>query len=261
MKIKLFITASLYLSFVSLMGSDARAAVSARWGSTVEIPVEGFLSPAKGFEDKNNVEGVLYGFLPNACYKLSKPEVSINPDDQNKIMIKQFAIRKTDDPCLELQRETSLDPALNIKIPFVTEVFMGMLTAGNYKVAYHGIDGDAFRDLEVAKATNPDMDEFPYANVSNAVTTEVLSTGDEIKVTLSGVFNSSCTSLDRVEFKKVDDVYVVLPILKKKKGMCIYVLTPFEEEINLGTAEKGTHLIHVRSMNGKAVNRLFRVNQ
>ena len=259
MKYKTLAILPVIFGLMVILGGSIHADQNSQGGALVEIPIDGFISPAQGFEDKNNVVGIAFGYLPNSCYTLGSAKITFSSDNPNKIEIKQFAFKKIDGVCAEENSEgNGLAEQLKMRIPFSSDVFIGMLPVGNYRIVFHNGSGAGTRDLEVAKSTFAG-DDFPYANVLNAMTTEVLSSNDEVKVNFSGVFNSTCTTLDRVEQKKVDDVFVIYPILKTAPGVCLQVLVPFQTSINLGKAEVGNHLIHIRSMSGKSINRLVQV--
>src|SRR3954452_2543531 len=89
------------MSFVMLLCVKAHADSNELNGTFVEIPIDGFISPQQGFEDKNIVEGVVYGYLPNACYSLAKTKVTRNADDSKTIDIKQYAVRRKDGLCAD----------------------------------------------------------------------------------------------------------------------------------------------------------------
>jgi hypothetical protein len=56
---------------------------------------------------------------------------------------------------------------------------------------------------------------------------------------------------------------VVLPTIRKNHSIqCLPVLRPFEKRVRLGRAPHPGHfLVHVRSMAGKAVNRVIYVGR
>jgi len=63
-----------------------------------------------------------------------------------------------------------------------------------------------------------------------------------------------------IQTTKVGDVFVVLPGVKVAQNvMCLFVLTPFERKVSIGPVSAGRYLLHVRSLNGNAVNRMFSV--
>ncbi|MEO5969768.1 MAG: hypothetical protein ABIQ95_07545 [Bdellovibrionia bacterium] len=261
MKYTTLATVPMIFCMMAILGGNTQAENTYR-GSLVEIPIDGFISPSQGFEDKNIVEGVVYGYLPNSCYTLNKSEITFSPDNPKKMIFKQFAFKKADGVCAENNSDgEGLAEHLKMRIPFSSEVFIGLLPIGSYKIEYQRDGGQGLRTLEVTKGTTAG-DNFPYANVLNAMVTEVAYSNEEVNVSLSGVFNSTCTTLDRVEQKKMNDVIVLFPILKATPGkVCLQVLVPFQTSVNLGKISLGTHLIHIRSMNGKAVNRLVQVIQ
>src|SRR4051812_49114812 len=65
----------------------------------IEVPVEVALSPVKGFDDNDNIQVVLYGKLPNACYGLDEYQVEKVSGEENFYRIRQFAIKRTDGIC------------------------------------------------------------------------------------------------------------------------------------------------------------------
>src|SRR4051812_9712756 len=47
------------------------AAISDTSGKMVEVPLEALLAPSRGYDNTNNIEVVLHGYLPNTCYRLA----------------------------------------------------------------------------------------------------------------------------------------------------------------------------------------------
>jgi hypothetical protein len=80
------------------------------------------------------------------------------------------------------------------------------------------------------------------------------------QVRLSGSLPSSCATLKEVKvIHKNADVFEVLPSVEVPMNeICSPVLRPFQTTIDLGTATKGDALVHVRSLNGQAVNRVLK---
>lgn len=229
------------------------------WDDTeeVEINVESLLAPAVGFDDNDNVQVVLHGYLPNTCYTLGRYSLEyVNGGTEMKV--RQFAIRKEDGVCAQ---GAEMPPHMQMAVPFTAEAPIGRLKVGDYKFDYQSVGGkDRTRALAVSKATTTHIDSKPYAAVTNVIAPDLADVNSEIKVTLSGVLNSTCTEIDDVKVERQDDTFVVLPTIKVRPGVfCAQMLIPFVREVNIGRAKLGHTLVHVRSMNGSAVNRVVEV--
>jgi hypothetical protein len=99
--------------------------------------------------------------------------------------------------------------------------------------------------------------------VTNTTLADVFGGREDVIFDLTGTLNSTCTELDdQVEVVRQDDVYVVLPVMKVKPDVvCAQVLVPFSKKVDLGRLAPGEYLLHVRSMNGSSVNRVFTVTR
>ena len=153
---------------------------------------------------------------------------------------------------------------MRMLVPFTSEFSIGHLTAGDYRLSFTSeTSGVQTRQLNISKNISPGVDSLPYAAVSSADAHDVFNGRDTIKVRISGVLNSTCTSIDdKVRILDEGDVFVLLPTIKVKHGiLCAQMLTPFEKEVDLGRTTPGVHLIHVRSMNGKSVNKVVIVSR
>ena len=227
-------------------------------GNRVEIPLLALLAPSVGFEEKNNVQVVLYGSLPNSCYSLAEPKVQ--KISANTFRVRQFAIHETSGICSD---EATLPAHSQMMIPFMQEVAIGRLAIGNYQFVYDKLSsGDQVRLLNVAQNVTPTVDSLPYAAVSSVNSPDAINGIDHIVATISGVLNSSCTSIDdNVRVMREDDVFVLLPTIKVDPTVrCVQMLIPFEKKVDLGPAKHpGIYLLHTRSMNGKAVNKVVNV--
>lgn len=224
-----------------------------------EVPIETFLAPSYGFEEKNDIQAVLYGVLPNSCYSLSEYRVETNLE-KNEITIYQYANKVENGICAN---EATLPPHMSMAIPFTKEVSFGRLAKGDYTFLYRKAAGDfGSRIISVASNVTPSPDTLPYAAVLNTMVSSVQTASADVEATITGVLNSSCTELDdEVQILKEGDVFVLLPTVKLKPNViCSQVLTPFEKKVNLGKVKAGRYLLHTRSMNGQAVNRIFEIN-
>jgi hypothetical protein len=254
MKVILFLMAILFMSELRLI-SSAQAADPAL--GAIEVPVEALLTPSLGFEEKNTIQVVLYGVLPNTCYTLADTTTEKVAD--HVIRVRQFALHDTSGVCAD---ESSLPIHMKMIVPFTQEVSVGLLPAGDYRFVYNKRgDAGSFRAMHVSKNVTPTTDTLPYAAVSEIQARDIVSSRDHLVVTIGGVLNSTCTSLDReIRLLPEDDVMVILPTIKVREGViCTQMLVPFQRRIDLGPLPPGVRLIHVRSMNGKAVNKVVNV--
>lgn len=225
----------------------------------VEIAADFVLAPTQGYDDNDNVEVVIHGSLPSGCYSLADTEIS--KTSPNNYQIKQFATLRLDGVCA--QGET-LPAHMTMTVPFVTVVSIGQLQAGTYSLNFKtGQNLVGQRTINVDKATRLTVDTLPYAAVTAADVTDVIPSTEDVEVSLSGVLNSTCSTLDQdVKVEKQGDVFVVLPTIKVKPGVqCLQVRMPFRKVINLGKQQSGHYLVHVRSMSGRSVNRVIEITQ
>jgi hypothetical protein len=221
----------------------------------VEVLIDAALSPTVGFDDNDNVEVVLHGNLPNACYVLA--ETTMETDVNKKIIrLRQYAQKKTDGICAE---GGNLPDFLKMAVPYTTEVSLGQMKVGDYEFSYKKSNTQlGTRMLSITEAFSPSVDNMPYAITTDVKVKDIVTSKDTVEVKIQGVLNSSCIDLDdHITVTKIDDVFVVLPTIKVRQGMCIQMLRPFEKTIELGKVEAGHYLVHVRSMNGNAVNKIF----
>lgn len=224
----------------------------------VEIPVESAFAPIRGFDDNDNVQVVIHGMLPNTCYQVGRHELV--REGQNSYRIRQFAVKNEEGVCLQ---EGQMPPHMQLSVPFTTEVSIGQLEMGDYRFDYvqSGQDPhDRSILVNVAHSKAPTIDSLPYANVSSMSISDLVDARKEVVVSFEGVLTSSCMDLDKenIKVEKIKDVYIVLPLVKIKSGvMCAQAIRPFKSEVSLGKLAEGHYLIHIRSMNGKAVNRVI----
>ncbi len=221
----------------------------------VEVPLEGLLAPYFGYDDTNNLEVTLHGNLPNPCYRLEKATVEKIPGNP-AFRIRQYAVKKNDGVCGE---ENAAPEQLKMLVPFTNVVSLDSNRPGDYKLIYTGQNYQTQQKvLNVKEAHKTTVDDYPYAAVSIATTSDVVPKNRKLEVALSGVYTSSCAYLDNesVKIEKQNDVYVILPIIKMRRNtICAQSLVPFVHKVELDGPEKSGHyLIHVRSMNGKSIN-------
>jgi hypothetical protein len=226
------------------------AAPSASDPEQVEVPVRRVMFPVRGYDDNDNVQLLVEGELPDPCYVLGRQRVDV--DASGTITVHQLAWRRSGGAC------DSGD--LLGTSPFSEEVSLGRLKAGQYRVAYAPDDqSQEFRDLSVGVAPVATMDDFNYARVTDLQVPDVVLQGQKAQVRLSGPFASSCNRLkEPVAVERIGDTFVIRPI-ELQLGDCGWSLRTFVKTIDLGALPPGEYLVHVRSKNGRAVERTFSV--
>ncbi len=220
----------------------------------VEVNLSGVYLPRVGFDDNDAIEAVLDGELPNLCYTLTEPKVDIDLEN-HKINVTQYASRRTDGMCA--QGESLPEEALATN-PFQQTMMIGHLPDGSYSINYATEAGPRTRRFEVGMAPVASVDNVRYATVTNATVPDVTSSLKPTTIELQGLLPTPCHQLVGVATQAVDDVMVVLPTIRAiSNGPCLQVIRPFSTKVNIGVLSAGRHLVHVRSANGRSVNRLL----
>ncbi len=225
----------------------------------IEVPVESVMAPTMGFDDNDPIKFVVTSTLPNGCYDLGETVVERKPNGRI-IEVRQFAVRRKDTVCTQggtlpphMQMTSSLPKDFELK---------DRLPAATYKFKYRSQLGAKaqFRMLRVASANTSSVDSLPYATTTRALTPTVVIQGRELDVRIAGELNSSCTELDEIRVQRENDVYVVLPTIRVRSGLCMQMKIPFERVVHLGRPEKiGQYLVHVRSKGGGSINQVVDV--
>ena len=218
--------------------------------SQVEVPIRRVIFPVRGYDDNDNVQIVVEGDLPDPCYILGHQ--ILTKDATGAFSVHQFAWRKQGDLC-----DTG---DLLGESPFSEEVSLGRLEAGDYNVAFSPEDDKTdYRKLHIDVAPVSASDTFNYARVTTLRTPDVVLEGKHAQVEISGPFTSSCNKLkEPMSVQRQGDTIVILPV-EINLGDCGWVYRTFDKTIDLGVLPPGEYLVHVRSKNGKAVEKTFNV--
>lgn len=214
----------------------------------VDIPIEKVFIP-RGFDSNDRVQFAVGGELKNSCFKIASNEVSVNSQTK-MITVKQKAY-------------VYMGFCLMMIIPYSEVVTLGIVAEpGKYQI----VDGGSGKNLgliEVGPARISDQDEFVYAPVSdvNVERASGLNSENDPKrnrVILTGAFSNDCTRIGEVRVEQVDNTIVIRPItvFEKPLNQCQNVKTNFSHTVVLDPNLRGDYLIHVRSLNGAAINRV-----
>lgn len=205
----------------------------------IEVEIENYnVYIPKGFDSNDASEVIVSGVLPNHCHQAPKVEVKGTSPKEIEVTVK--ALYSPGDQCLQ------------VMIPFTLTVHLGILDSGDYKIKSNNHKTGS---MTIDLARTIAMDENIYANV------EYIEENDyDRTVTLVGTNPSDCFELDRIDYTtNGNNTVSILPILKLKSEECLPVETDFEYEFKVpNTLTAKVLLLHVRKMNGKSVNKVFR---
>jgi hypothetical protein len=197
-----------------------------------------------GFDDNDETLLVLDGYLPSGCYRLTRPETAV--DQEAKTITVTPMARYFDVPCIEA------------RVPFHYEVRLGILAAGDYTVKVN--DGNAVlrQSLSIAESTTAGPDDYLYAPVDDVTVRPNADTG-HLEAVLQGRFTRACLDWEDVRVEDNGDTVNVLPIMHETDpNACTDAERVYKKIVPLpDSITPGRHLLHVRSLNGQAVNFLF----
>lgn len=206
------------------------------------VPVDHVYSPA-GFSSNDNAQIAITGFLPNLCYQAPKSVVSVK---DGKVSVAMQANYKKE----------GMTFCVNIKIPFVEYVDVGVLDKGQYDVLVNeATKWSQISKLYIAEASSSSNEEVVYANVEEVVRADP----EGRKVLLKGYNPSDCFELKEIVIKdNGSDTYSILPQMKQVRAQCPKKMIPFTYEFEVPEKlEASKVLLHVRVMDGRSVNAFF----
>lgn len=200
------------------------------------VPVMHVYSP-KGFNSIDNVEVVVEGLLPNLCY--------FGPEAKVQIVGKDINID------IQAQRRESAVGCAEMVVPFLENAQVGMLDKGWYRVM---INGQQKSELYVDEFSSDGMEDEFLANVENAEVDQ-----DARILKLQGQNASDCFIEERVDVESNNkDSYMFAAKMKKVSDFCPMKMVPFEMEVAVpNDIDREKVLLHIRSLNGKSINKLF----
>lgn len=211
----------------------------------VEHPLDKAFIPI-GFDSNDQIQVAVEGVLPNTCYKVGPHHTEI--DQVNKtIRIHQKAY-------------VYLDWCLMVMLPFTRVIDLGLIGDGNYTLL-SGKTSKVLGQLPVIPAKSPAADDFLYAPVRDAVI-EYDQT-QKPSLVLTGKFPNPCMKIGEVRMHYYEDVIVVQPIAEYSGGpeTCLKEIIPFTHTVPLKEGISGAFLLHVRAIDGQAINKVVEVRK
>ncbi len=191
-----------------------------------------------GFDDNDNVQIVGEGLFSDSCYRYA--ETSVRVDHKTKTIKVRPVAYKYPGYCLQ------------VILPFDRVLDVGILQKGTYTVVQES-DSQHLGQVDILATKNKEPDDFMYAPISQAF----FQSGG---LSLMGDFPTSCMKLKEVKAQVQSDVLVIQPIVEIDSSIpCVEGKYHFETVTDVSDVKPGRYLLHVRSMNGKAVNSLVDV--
>lgn len=208
------------------------------------IPATHLFVPV-GYDDNDQVDVVIEGYLPDSCHKLGWVEVA--KDIENKTIDMKVNVWKIGEECLEIQ------------VPFTHTVRLGRFPEGSYQVRMRS--QDLTRKLAISRSTKGLPDEFLYAPVDSARVASLLPKPGSIAV-IEGRLTNSCLKVKELKVLNHEETVEVLPLMEMTKvdpqgEPCRKMERTFVATAPMPELKVGRHLLHVRSLNGQSVNAAF----
>lgn len=229
------------LSSFVLLAASAQAQTQPR---LVPSPVEKVFVP-QGFDDNDNAEVVLHGHFPNSCYKTGPVKASLGADGKT-IVVEAMSYYYGGVGCAQ------------VLVPFQQVASLGLMAEGTFAIQIKGQPEVPARALEVAHARTQSPDDYLYAPV-DAASLEL--DGGETMLEIAGTYPYmfiGCMVINEIRTSVTPDkVVVVQPITEiRDDADCADVPQSFKLTKDLGALDAAEYLIHVRTLNGNALNRL-----
>lgn len=228
------------LKFLSIVLAIGSFSLADNVPKTVDISLGGALIPS-GFDDNDRTQFVVSGVLPNSCYRVGPHALKID-DEKQTITIQQ-------------QSYLYSGVCLQVMTPFTQVVDVGILKQGPYKVLDRA-SGKELGALGIVASKNAGPDDYLYAPIEQAY---ISSDSGKNTLYVKGSFADRCSVLDQIKVLYQEHVLVVQPIMRRlvaEGESCAFEKTRFIETVELKPGLHGSVLLHVRSLNGQAINQI-----
>jgi hypothetical protein len=149
-------------------------------------------------------------------------------------------------------------PCVEILVPFRYTVHLGLLAEGEYKVEVPGPGITLSERLPIKQACGRGPDDFPYVPV-DSVEVNLDRVHHRMVATVRGRFTNTCMRWAESRIEDHGKTINLLPILAiDALDRCDPLETSYERKVVLpATMRWGRHMLHVRTLNGQAVNDIF----
>lgn len=214
-----------------------------------------YLFIPKGFDDNDEVEAVIDGYLPNGCYKVLEPIVTIDLN-RAKVLI---------EPRAQFDNQPNI-PCLEALVPYFVILRFGKLPVGKYTIEVNqskvAPTQPMIQYLTIEPAKTPTQDNHIYAPIDTAQV--IRNTEGQQYIHLEGRFTNTCMEFKEAILENHGETLNLLPTIQVRQGSpaspCVNQEIYYTKHIPLPREiTPGRHLLHVRSLNGTAFNVLFYV--
>lgn len=197
-----------------------------------------------GYDSNDHVQVVGEGTFPGTCYRPANVEVRIDRP-QKRIFVSPAAYEYPGD-------------CASASLPFHRTVEVGVLAAGSWQVLQEA-NGSKLGEINVRPALVETADDFEYAPVTQAFFRQE---PNALQVLLTGNFISNCSQLVDLQLTIEPEVLVVQPIAKTEvRNGCMSGEFPFSSWTAIDFLQPKRYLLHVRSLNGNAINQLVDMHE
>jgi hypothetical protein len=208
---------------------------------TVDIALKKAFVPV-GFDDNDRIQFAVTGNTPNTCYRVGPHALKVNEEDKTITVHQQAYLYQ--------------GVCLQILLPFTQVIDVGLLKSGTYTILDRQT-GETLGSLPITRGENQGPDDFLYAPINDAHTQ--YSQGRN-KLYITGTFSDRCSEFEDIRVLYQDQVLVVQPIIRRtieSTSTCSSTeKTRFLKTIDLKKGLRGTFFLHVRTLNGQAINKI-----
>lgn len=248
MRTKIFVKS---LAFIAVLVSVSALSepISFKPQAVKLIPQDTFIPP--GFDDNDNAQVVISGYLPNTCYKAGGATAKVD-EKEKKIYIQNTAYVYAGCWCAE------------VIVPYMHTINLGIIPTGQYQVLVQD-EKLKFHDqgqLNVVSSKTTSPDDYLYAPVRDVF----LENGDPSDthdggptLVIRGQYTSNCMRSHEVRVNYRDHhIIEIFPIVTMTEGPnCHAAAIPFESKVKLQNSWSGSTLIYVRSLNGQSISKVI----
>jgi hypothetical protein len=205
------------------------------------VDVEHLFVP-RGFDDNDNSQIVMDGWLNSTCDESVKPEYRVHAPSRT-IEVAAIAERVSG-ICLPVLRR------------FTAIVDIGTLPAGTYRIVTNNYQ--LVREMVVEEAPSAGRDDHVYAQVDEVSIGFQTNEAGALTFELKGKIPQSCLQWQDLQIDDSGETIEIRPILQEDGSECV---ASSEEFVKTGVlpsrSSDGRYLLHVRSYDGHAVNKVF----
>jgi hypothetical protein len=235
----------MFQPLVSALSLVLLAMTSVAYANPEPVKVPALFSKAylpSGFDSNDVVQIVGEGLFRNTCYRHAETTVRVD-EAQRRIQVGPVAYEYA-------------GFCLQVILPFNRTIDVGILKPGTWEVV-QGPNSEKLGQITIRSANRREADDFLYAPISQAFFQQK---GDVSRIVLTGEFTNDCFAIERVKTSVQPDVLVIQPIARlRERANCKSGHFPFSKVVELEGVPQGRYLLHVRSMNGNAINTLVQV--